>query len=115
MNLSIIVPVLNEAAIVAEFLEHARAVAGAAEILVVDGGSVDATVELASRRARGIATPRGRAEQMNAGARAAVGATLWFLHVDSRLPPDAVPRIEAALVDAGCAGGCFRLRIPEPH
>src|SRR5438067_3347526 len=115
MRLSIIVPVLNEAPIVGAFLEHLRGVAGEAEIVVVDGGSGDGTAEIASRGAAVITAPRGRAKQMNAGAREAGGDTLWFLHADSGLPEDAVAQIEAALGDTRCAGGCFRLRIPDPH
>jgi hypothetical protein len=62
-----------------------------------------------------IAAPRGRARQMNAGARQAAGDVLWFLHADSRLPPGAAAAIDACLQEPAVAGGCFRLCIPERH
>jgi rSAM/selenodomain-associated transferase 2 len=91
MNLSIIVPVLNEAPDIEAAL---RALAPyrrrGAEVVVVDGGSSDGTADLARPLAdRVIETPRGRAVQMNAGAAAAAGDALLFLHADTRLPGDA--------------------------
>jgi rSAM/selenodomain-associated transferase 2 len=90
-TLSIIVPVLDEAAIIAEALAAlAPYRARGAEIIVVDGGSRDATVEAARPFAdRILAAPRGRGAQMNAGAAAAQGGVLVFLHADTRLPPAA--------------------------
>lgn len=99
IGLSIIVPVLDEAAGIAAFLSSLGPLrAQGAEVVVVDGGSGDGTVE----RARGLCDqlltgPRGRARQMNIGARAARGARLVFLHADTRLPPLAGPAIEDAL------------------
>ena len=55
------------------------------ELIVVDGGSLDNTVEIASRYARVISSPKGRAKQMNGGAKGAKGDILWFVHSDSRL------------------------------
>src|SRR5581483_7845817 len=55
--------------------------------------------------------PRGRALQMNEGAKRAVGEALLFLHADSRLPPGALDAIATALVDSAVAGGAFRLKI----
>jgi rSAM/selenodomain-associated transferase 2 len=99
VGLSIIVPVLDEAAGIAAFLcSLAPLRARGAEVVVVDGGSADGTAE----RARGLcdqllsAAP-GRARQMNAGARAARGARLVFLHADTRLPPQAAQAIHEAL------------------
>jgi rSAM/selenodomain-associated transferase 2 len=85
--LSIIIPVLNEAAAIKELLLamkewHAQGV----ELIVVDGGSSDATVMLATPLAdRVLASKPGRAQQMNAGAEAAVGQLLWFVHADTFL------------------------------
>jgi glycosyltransferase involved in cell wall biosynthesis len=91
-TLSIIMPVLDEAATIADALaalEPCRA--RGAEIIVVDGGSRDGTVEAARRFADRVMTaPRGRGSQMNAGAAAAQGGVLLFLHADTRLPPEAI-------------------------
>jgi rSAM/selenodomain-associated transferase 2 len=110
--LSIIVPVLNEAPLISPFLLHARVIAPQAEIIVVDGGSLDDTAELAAPLAdRVLVMPRGRAAQMNAGAAIAQGDVIWFLHVDSTLPVAAVADIARLLQNPRITGGCFRLRI----
>ena len=115
-SISIIVPVLNEAPLIGEFLRHLGERAPDAEIVVADGGSNDGTVDLARPLAdQVLATPRGRALQMNAGATAATGEVLWFLHADSLLPPTPLDDIRAALADPLLAGGCFRIRIPSSH
>jgi len=110
---SIIVPVLNEAALIRPFLEHVRAVAPDTEIIVVDGGSDDGTPELCAGLANQILKAQtGRARQMNAGARLAEGDVFWFLHADSIIPSNALDEIAAVLHDKSNAGGCFRLRLP---
>jgi rSAM/selenodomain-associated transferase 2 len=81
-------------------------------VIVVDGGSSDGTALLGRGRARVITSERGRARQQNAGARAATGAVLWFLHADSIPPPDAIGQIRSAL-DRGAPGGCFRIAFPR--
>ncbi len=97
--LTIVVPVLNEAAGIERTLQRlvpyrARGI----ELIVVDGGSSDATAALAGPLVdRVVLAPRGRAAQMNAGARAASGAGLLFLHADTRLPPAAEQLVAAAL------------------
>jgi rSAM/selenodomain-associated transferase 2 len=112
VNISIIVPVLNEAAIIRGFLQHLRATAPDAEIIIVDGGSNDGTVELCRGLADHIVeSARGRARQMNAGAQIAHGKILWFLHSDSYIPASSLAAIEAALGDPQVVGGCFRLQI----
>lgn len=95
--LSIIIPCLNEAdGISATLTALAPLRARGAEVVVVDGGSSDATVELARPLADQVITaPRGRALQMNAGAQAARGEVLLFLHADCRLPDHA----DALIVD----------------
>jgi len=84
---SIIVPVWNEAALIRSFLVETRRRAPGAEIIVVDGGSSDKSAALAESYCdRLLLSERGRAWQMNAGAGAASGEILWFLHVDVQLP-----------------------------
>ena len=113
-GISIIVPVLDEAALIGPFLAHLRVRASGAEIIVVDGESRDGTRSIAGPLADMLSNaPRGRASQMNAGAALATGEILWFLHADSILPHDAVRDIMSALNDPGMAGGCFRLRLPS--
>ena len=88
---SIVVPVLDEAAAIDAHLDALSAYRRrGAEVIVVDGGSRDATVPRARARAdQVISAPRGRALQMNAGAEKACGDVLLFLHADTRLPADA--------------------------
>lgn len=104
-TLSIIVPALNEAAVIEAVLGPLQAWrAAGVEVLVVDGGSSDATVALALPLAdRVIKAERGRARQMNAGAVAASGAALLFLHADTMLPEGAPGAVLAAI----CAQECL--------
>jgi rSAM/selenodomain-associated transferase 2 len=96
---SIIVPVLDEARAIEAALAPLQPWRGSGvEVLVVDGGSRDATTVLAVPLAdRVIAAPRGRASQMNAGARASTGETLLFLHADTVLPADALDAVGEAM------------------
>jgi len=112
--LSIVVPVLNEAELIAGFLRKLRNLGPDLEIIVVDGGSSDGTWSLAEPLAdRVIRARRGRASQMNAGAEIARGEVLWFFHADLDVPPGAVAEIESALTNPRIVGGCFRLRFPR--
>lgn len=113
MPLSIIIPVLNEAALLPETLRRLAPVAARGiEVIVVDGGSSDGSPEIAARAgARLLRTHRGRAIQMNVGAQVARGDTLLFLHADTELPPVAVDRIYAALQDGRRAWGRFDVAI----
>lgn len=115
--LSVIVPVLNEApGIVAALETLAPLRSRGAEIIVVDGGSTDGTVALASPRVdRVLSAPRGRASQMNAGASIARASTLLFLHADTRLPPDADRLIADSLAQSGRAWGRFDVAIEGRH
>src|SRR5579875_2456718 len=103
-ELSVIVPVLDETARIG------RALRALAATPVVDGGSADRTVEIARSfpGVRVLDALRGRGPQMNAGARAASGAVLLFLHADVTLPADAAAHVAAALADPGVVGGAFR-------
>ena len=111
-RLSIILPVLNEArGIVAALEALASLQHGGAEVIVVDGGSADRSAELAGTLADQVLhAPRGRASQMNAGAAAARGGVLLFLHADTRLPESA-DRLVAQAVEAGHPWGRFDVRI----
>src|SRR5438105_6447127 len=112
--ISIIVPMLNEAASIERFLRCLRERAGDAEVIIVDGGSGDATVDLARNHCdHCLHAPRGRAVQMNAGARAASGDTLWFVHSDCEVPAGCLQQISDVLRQPKIAGGFFRIRIPN--
>lgn len=111
-RLSIVVPVLDEAGTIVSSLEALAPLRGAGvEVLVVDGGSRDATRTLAGPLAdRLLDAPRGRASQMNAGAAAASGDWLLFLHADTRLPAGAAALVGAA-AERGALWGRFDVRI----
>lgn len=114
-GISVIVPVLDEEERVADALLSAREAFGPrAELLVVDGGSRDRTREVARALARVIDAEPGRGLQLAAGARAARGEILVFLHADTRLPPDAAAPLRRLLARPGVAGGCFRFALEPP-
>jgi rSAM/selenodomain-associated transferase 2 len=113
---SIIVPVLNEADLIDASLRQLRNLGPDLEIIVVDGGSTDGTWSLAEPLAdRVISARRGRASQMNAGAKIARSGVLWFMHADLEAPVGAVAEIQSALTNPRIVGGCFRLRFPRPE
>lgn len=111
-SLSIVVPVLNEAAEIRCALEPLQRLRlYGVEVIVVDGGSSDTTAKLALPLAERVLTaPRSRARQMNAGAALARGAVILFLHADTRLPASAFEQIEHAIAD-GALWGRFDVRI----
>ena len=114
MQLSVIIPTLNESSSIAGCVKSAREL-GATEIIVADGGSVDDTGAIAdSQDAQVVAAPPGRGMQMNAGAAASTGDVLLFLHADNWLPPEAREQIEQALRDPAVVHGAFRQRIDAP-
>jgi rSAM/selenodomain-associated transferase 2 len=114
MQLSIIVPVFNEASLIRPFLQHLRERAPEAEIIVADGGSSDGTDRLAAGFCdQLVASDRGRARQMNTGTRAAHGDILWFVHVDARLPLQCLDEIARIMDDPNVVGGYFRIRLPR--
>jgi rSAM/selenodomain-associated transferase 2 len=110
MKISVIIPTLNEEGCLGETLrrlqEHQPY-----EIVVVDGGSTDATCTTAAQYARLLPGPRGRAAQMNHGAARATGDALLFLHADCQLEPGALEAASHALRKRGVAAGCFRMRV----
>jgi rSAM/selenodomain-associated transferase 2 len=112
MRLTIVVPVLDEAAAVAATMAALQPLrAQGHEVVVVDGGSRDGTLGIAQPLAdRALLAPRGRAAQMNAGARAASGDVLVFLHADTLLPAGAATAVAGA-VAGGARWGRFDVRI----
>ncbi|HBY58597.1 MAG TPA: glycosyl transferase [Solibacterales bacterium] len=104
--ISVIIPALNEEREIARTIVCALAMEEVGEVIVVDGGSQDGTVGIA--RAMGAAVvecERGRGRQMHAGALAASGEVLWFVHADTRPESGATRQIVAALGDALVVGG----------
>lgn len=116
---SIIIPTYNEAASIGHLLRYLRTAAAGApapELLVVDGGSTDATVALAQQAGATVhRSPRkGRAAQLNHGATQARGEVLYFLHADSYPPPGFLADLERA-VGQGYGSGCYRLAFDHGH
>jgi rSAM/selenodomain-associated transferase 2 len=108
--ISIIIPTLNEKTTIREAAQSLAGLSGEYEVIVVDGGSDDETVEIA--KACGLTVidaPRGRGRQMNEGAARARGEVLLFLHADTRLPANALALIVQAFKNERVCGGNFRL------
>jgi rSAM/selenodomain-associated transferase 2 len=112
IRISVIIPTLNEAPNVATSIDSARA--DGVEIVVVDGGSTDDTVEIAGRAgARVLRSDPGRAHQMQLGVRATRGEILLFLHADTILPSGYHRDVHATLSRPGTAAGAFKLEIRD--
>jgi rSAM/selenodomain-associated transferase 2 len=133
MHLSIIIPVFNEVARIVDLLEYLQHTASSKhlnEIIVVDGGSTDGSIELiefyielkkevASKHSTPIKlqlihSQKGRARQMNLGTKVAKGDVLYFLHADS-FPPKNYSAYILEAVNKGNAAGCFRMRFDSPN
>ncbi|MCG6154741.1 TIGR04283 family arsenosugar biosynthesis glycosyltransferase [Rubinisphaera margarita] len=115
MDLSIIIPVLNEADRIGPLIESLRQLPDlkevTTEIIVVDGGSTDATLENAQAADLVLNSPRGRAKQQNLGAERARGSVLLFLHADCQLTPGCLRDAVAILAQSRTSAGCFTQQI----
>lgn len=118
--ISIIIPVLNEAETIKELLFHLidnASLSTVSEIIVVDGGSTDNTREIIQSLGLNIillTSQKGRAKQMNAGAKRAKAEILYFLHADS-FPPNRYDKLIIDEVKKGNNAGCFRLKFESNH
>jgi rSAM/selenodomain-associated transferase 2 len=113
MPVSVIIPTLNESAVIADAL-RALLAEKPYEVLVVDGGSEDDTWRQAAEADRLLHSLRGRALQMNCGAAAARGDGLLFLHADCILEAGALRVAEETLSRRGVVAGCFRMTVAAP-
>lgn len=114
-RLSVVVPMLNEGSAIRETLAALRTGAPDAEIIVVDGGSVDQSVDVARELAdRVIPASRGRARQMNAGAALGAGEILAFVHADTRVPSSFEKDILDAVGESAVVGGRFDIELDDP-
>jgi len=111
VTVAVVIPALNEAAVLPATL---AALGEAAEIVVADGGSSDATVRIAEDAGATVVVARGRAAQQNAGAAATTAPMLLFLHADTRLPPGWADEVRRLLADERVALAAFRLAIDGP-
>lgn len=115
--LSIIVPALDEGAVIGRLLDQLQEARGAGhEVVLVDGGSRDGTLEQAGGKVdRLLRSGPGRARQMNRGARESSGQWLWFLHADSRLPEGWLQQLESACANDAGHWGFFSVRLDNPR
>ncbi|MBR9914184.1 MAG: glycosyltransferase family 2 protein [Algicola sp.] len=118
--ISIIIPVLNEAENIEKLLFHLidnASLKHISEIIVVDGGSTDGTrhiIEQSDLKIKVLSAPKGRAKQMNVGAKNASGNILYFLHADS-FPPNRYDQSIIDQVEKGHDAGCFRITFDSNH
>lgn len=116
MRLSVIIPTLNEAAGIGVLIQQLNTSSAFSEIIVSDGGSRDATCEIARSLGACIVEPlpqtaRNRGAQLQRGAQAATGEAFWFLHADARPHPQSAAAIVRALDNPRIIGGNFRLKF----
>ncbi len=111
--ISIIMPVLNEGKNIEGALQNVSTLKGDFEFIVVDGGSTDKTREIAGNHGTVILSDKGRAKQMNAGAKRAKGDILFFLHADCRLSPHALSEIERSLNSKEIVGGALKFHLDD--
>ncbi len=112
MKISVVIPVLNELACLPSTVESVRKSISDPEIIVVDGGSSDGSGEWLSNQPdiKTLISSKGKGLQQNAGAFAASGDVLLFLHADCQAPSDAGRQLENVMIDPSVSGGCFSVR-----
>lgn len=118
-KISIVIPILNEADYIKKLLIHLNKNSSKnniADIIVVDGGSTDSSIEIVSKisNVNLLHSDKGRAKQMNLGAKEATGNILYFLHADS-FPPNNFDQLIINEVENGNSAGCFRLKFDSNH
>jgi len=117
LKISIIIPVLNEASFIGNLLERLNLYSASRnikEIIIVDGGSTDNTISIASTyNVTILSSEKGRAKQMNLGAKHALGGILYFLHVDT-FPPENFDTFIINAVKKNHSTGCFRMQFNSP-
>ena len=115
MNISVIVPALNEESVIGKTLSNLTSHHQPHEVIVVDGGSRDQTrdIAIASGFAKVISSEPGRARQMNLGAKQTSGDVLLFLHADTKLPKNALEIIRQKIENQSFKAGRFRLKFDE--
>jgi rSAM/selenodomain-associated transferase 2 len=112
--LSVIIPALNEEGTIASTLRPIQACR--CEVMVVDGGSEDRTIDIARQCGAAVITePGGRARQQNAGAAKARGKILLFLHADTSVPSDFEHQVFHTLMDHRVVAGAFRFKTDYDH
>ncbi len=117
LKISIIIPCLNEAGFIEKTLERCLKLQGNFEIILVDGGSTDHTVNIAKKISyiKIFIAEKGRAKQMNYGSKKAEGDILLFLHADTFLPENTFNLIHRQFKKPETVGGSFRLKFDKPH
>jgi rSAM/selenodomain-associated transferase 2 len=116
-RVSIVIPCLNEGSVIGQMLDGLQPLRQQGhELILVDGGSTDDTSVQAQRRVdRLVRSPRGRARQLNAGAKVAAGGIFWFLHADSQVPTGGVDAIVSALASDNRYWGRFDVVLTGRH
>jgi len=113
---SVIIPTLNEEEHVGARIDEIRNICPAAQVLVADGGSTDRTREIVREKSAAlVVSPRGRGTQCNAGAEAATGDILVFLHADTILPHDAFMALDRSFQDRNTHIGTFHVKSDLDH
>lgn len=118
-NISVVIPILNEEVTIGKLIQHLienSSPENISEIIVVDGGSSDNSETLVKefKRIKFVESEKGRAKQMNLGAKSATGNILYFLHADS-FPPKHFDRLIIDEIEKGHIAGCFKMKFDSNH